>query len=188
MSLLRWIPTLLAFPLGGLVSMLLLGGVDDPLTAVVSGAIVGAAVGGAQWLALGRLVGRRWLALTVGAVAIGGLAAFLVVGAPVTTTAAVVTGLVTGLSVGVAQGIALGRGPGVAVIWSAVVALSWGLGWLITSFVIVDLDRGHAVFGSSGAAVVTILTGIALRAIVGPRRDRSGRAVVAVPQDGVHTA
>ena len=36
----------------------------------------------------------------------------------------------------------------------------WALAWLTTSAVIVDIDRGYAVFGSSGAAVVTVLTGL----------------------------
>ena len=43
MSLLRWIPTFLAFPLGGLLTGLVVGSVVDPLTALVAGAIATAA-------------------------------------------------------------------------------------------------------------------------------------------------
>ena len=32
---------------------------------------------------------------------------------------------------------------------------SWGLGWLTTWAIGVDVERGYAVFGSSGAVVVT---------------------------------
>jgi hypothetical protein len=44
---------------------------------------------------------------------------------------------------------------------------AWALGWLVTSQVIADLDRGHHVFGSSGALVATIITGLALRRLLG---------------------
>ena len=37
---------------------------------------------------------------------------------------------------------------------------------LLTSLVIVDIERHHAVFGSSGALLVTVLTGLALRRTV----------------------
>lgn len=188
MSLPRWLLTFLAFPLAGLVSMVLLGGVRDPLTAVTSGAIVGASVGTAQWFALGRLAGSRWIVLTAAAVAAGALVSFPAVGAPVTTPAAVVTGLVTGLALGISQGVALRRGWRVTAIWTITVALSWGLGWFVTSLVIVDLVRGHAVFGSSGAAVVTILTGIVLRVIVGPRRERARPSRASEAEDRVRAS
>ena len=51
---------------------------------------------------------------------------------------------------------------------------SWTLGWIMTSFVIVDLDRGHFVFGSSGAVVATVITGVVLRAILGRRVRLAG--------------
>ena len=56
MSLLRWLPTFLAFPLGGFLSLLIFGSSASPLTALGGGVIVGAAIGGAQWLALGRVL------------------------------------------------------------------------------------------------------------------------------------
>ena len=40
----------------------------------------------------------------------------------------------------------------------------------MTSQVIVDLERGYHMFGSSGALIVTVLTGLALRAgLAAPR-------------------
>jgi hypothetical protein len=73
-------------------------------------------------------------------------------------------------------------------VWAVTVAVSWALGWIVTASVIVDLDldRGHAMFGSSGAAVVTILTGIVVRLVLGrPRRaaadDGGDGAQIAAP-------
>ena len=51
----------------------------------------------------------------------------------------------------------------ISVAWTAVTAAGWSLGWLVTSQVIVDIERGHHVFGSSGALLLTALTGLALR-------------------------
>ena len=172
MSLLRWLPTFLAFPLGGLIAMLLLDGSTSPWAALGGGIIVGATIGAAQWLALGGAVGPRWLIATVIALPVGAVIASVAVGGPVTMWAAAVTGGVTGLAVGIAQSIVLPASAGARVGWVATVAVSWALGWLITSAVIVDLDRGHFSFGSSGALIVTILTGVVLRLILGARPRR----------------
>ena len=67
----------------------------------------------------------------------------------------------------VAQGPLLGRGARAATAWAAVDAGTLGLGWLITSQVIVDAERGYHMFGASGALAATVLTGSALRALVG---------------------
>jgi MFS family permease len=177
MSLLRWLPTFLAFPLAGLIAMLVVGSKTNPLTALAAGAIVGAVVGGAQWLALGRATDWRWGAGTVAAAAIGGMVSMFVAGPPVTPVAASVTGLITGALVGLAQGFALVRRRRrrlrVLLLWTTTVAVSWTAGWLITSAVIVDLDRGHAVFGASGALLVTAVTGVVLRLLLGPRVRRT---------------
>lgn len=173
MSVLRWIPTFLAFPLGGLLAMLLFGSVNTPLAALGSGLVAGALIGGAQWLALGRAADWRWLLSTAVAMSVGMSLSVLTVGAPVTPAAAIAAGLITGILIGVAQGGLLRRGVGPAAIWTAVVGVAWALGWLITSFVIVDIDRGHVVFGASGAIIVTVITGVVLRLIIGPRAHRA---------------
>jgi hypothetical protein len=153
MTFKRWLPTFLAFPIGGYLAVHTVGSVDGPLTAFAGGLVAGAIIGAAQWFAL-RTVSRRWIGYTAAAMAAGGaLAAAL-------DTNVVVGGLVTGAAIGAAQAGLLERG---RLLWAAVTAGAWGLGWLITSNVIVDLERGYTVFGASGALVATLLTGLALR-------------------------
>jgi hypothetical protein len=168
MSLKRWIPTFLAFPLGGVLAIGTLGGIHDPASAAAGGLLVGAVVGAAQWLAL-RPAGMsaRWVAHTAAAMAAGAAVAAAVTGAGTEQADVVLAGLVTGAAVGAAQGALLPRG---AALWTAVSGGAWALGWLVTSSVIVDLDRGHHVFGSSGALLVTLLTGLALRQLLGAVR------------------
>ena len=176
MSVLRWIPTFLSFPLGGLLGGLIFGPVSSPLAALGAGLLAGAVIGGAQWLALGRAADWRWLVDTAVAMSVGMTLSMLTVGAPVTPTAAIVAGVITGILIGGTQGLLLRRGVAVAAIWTAVVGVAWGLGWLITSVVIVDIDRGHVVFGASGATIVTVITGVVLRLIIGPRPVRAADA------------
>ncbi len=45
-------------------------------------------------------------------------------------------------------------------MWAIATPLLWAGGWLITSQVIVDADEHHAIFGSSGALVVSAVSGI----------------------------
>src|SRR5919107_667065 len=123
MTFKRWLPTFLAFPIGGWIALETVGSSADPLSAAAGGVIAGAPIGAAQ-----------------------------------------------GLGVGAAQGSLLGRGARVAAAWTAVTAGAWSLGWLVTWNVIVDADRGHHMFGSSGAVAAPLITGLALRAMT--RRPR----------------
>jgi hypothetical protein len=164
MSLYRWLPTFLAFPLGGLLAIEIVGGLDSPLAGAAGGAITGAVLGLAQWLALRPYgVGRDWIAVTTAATAVGMATAAAVTGAGTQVLDLVVMGAVAGAAVGAAQSPLLTDSSQAAAAWTVVTATAWAVGWLITSQVIVDLDRGHHVFGSSGAIVATLLTGLALR-------------------------
>jgi hypothetical protein len=69
------------------------------------------------------------------------------------------TGAVNGAAVGTAQAALLNNPQ-----WAVVTAASWALAWLISAGVLAQqADEGFVVFGSSGALVATVLTGLALR-------------------------
>jgi hypothetical protein len=170
MTFKRWLPTFLAFPIGGLIAIETVGSSDSPMKAAAGGLVVGAVIGGGQWLALRSSgIGARWVAATAAALAAGAALAAVLTGSGTELADVMTTGLITGAAVGAAQSALLARGPRVAAAWTAVTAASWSLGWLATYEVIVDIERGHHAFGSSGAAIVTILTGLTLRAVLGTR-------------------
>ena len=162
-TLLRWAPTFVAFPVGGLTAHLLVGPVDTVLSAAVGGLATGVAIGAAQWWALrpaGPTAGR-W----VSASALGFAAALAlvtaVVGPPTTVGAVVVQGAVCGLGLGAAQASMLFRRLGArALFWPVLLACAWAFGWTVTAAVGVRLEDGWTVFGSSGAVVVTVLTAV----------------------------
>jgi hypothetical protein len=78
-----------------------------------------------------------------------------------------VTGLIAGAAVGAAQGTILGA----IAAWTAITVASWALAWLVTYAVVgVNADQGFFDFGSSGALVATVITGLALRLLQGSRQ------------------
>jgi hypothetical protein len=65
MTFKRWLPTFLAFPLGGWLAVGTIGSMDDPVSAAAGGLLAGAVIGAGQWLALRSSgIGRRWAAYT----------------------------------------------------------------------------------------------------------------------------
>jgi hypothetical protein len=169
MTFKRWLPTFLAFPIGGYLAIETLGSFDGPLAGAAGGLLAGAIIGTGQWLALrSQGIGPRWIAHTAAAMSAGLALAAAVTGAGTEVADLVLSGLIAGTTVGAAQSTLLGRG---SAAWTAVTGAGWALGWLTTSQVIVDAERGHYVFGSSGALIVTLLTGLALRATVAARAE-----------------
>lgn len=167
MTFKRWLPTFLAFPLGGFLAIETVGSLHDPVSAAAGGLLAGAVIGAGQWLALRpRGIGRRWSGHTAAAMAAGSALAAGLTGAGTELTDVMLSGLVTGAAVGAAQSTLLARGWRVAAAWTVVSAAGWSLGWLATWATIVDIERGYHVFGSSGALVVTVLTGLALRRVL----------------------
>ena len=164
MTFKRWLPTFLGFPLGGYLATQTVGSLHDPVSAAAGGLLAGAIIGGAQWLALrSDGMGTRWVGYTAAAMAGGSALAATITGAGTEVADVMLWGLVTGAVVGAAQATLLAQGRGASAAWTAVNAAGWSLGWLATSQVIVDIERGHHVFGSSGALLLTVLTGITLR-------------------------
>jgi hypothetical protein len=178
MSLLRWLPTFLAYPLGGFFAMQTIGSAVDPVAAGLGGLLVGAIVGLAQWLALrGHGTGPGWAVATGLGTAAGSAAAVALTAGSTSTPALIVMGLVVGAFVGAAQATQLGRGRVAAAVWTGVVSLAWGIAWLVTANVIVDAERGFHVFGSSGALVATVAMGLVLRGLL---RDTTASAPASV--------
>jgi hypothetical protein len=159
----RWLPTFLAFPLGGELAILTVGSLDDPLSGALGGLLAGAVIGAGQWLALrSRGIGRRWIGYTAATMAAATALAAAVTGAGTELSDVMLTGLIAGTAVGAAQSILLAGGRSASIAWTAVSAAGWSLAWLPTS-AIVDIERGYYVFGASGSLLVTGLTGLALR-------------------------
>jgi hypothetical protein len=171
----RWLPTFLGFPIGGLLAIQTVGSVTGPVTAAAAGLLAGAAIGRAQALARygtafvrqGRTAAERrpalrWVGATAAATAAGSALGVALTGAGHGLTDVLVLGAVTGGAVGAAQSALLGRA---RLAWTAATSVAWALGWLATYETIVDIERGYAVFGSSGALLATVLTGLTLRAV-----------------------
>jgi hypothetical protein len=178
MNFKRWLPTFLGFPIGGYIATQIVGPLNDPVSAAAGGLLAGAIIGGAQWLALrSRGMKRRWVGYTSAAMAAGSALGATITGAGTEVADVMLWGLVTGAAVGAVQSALLARRPRVSVAWTAVTAAGWSLGWLVTSQVIADIERGHHVFGSSGALVATVLTGLALRHLLATGRPATAASV-----------
>jgi hypothetical protein len=135
--------------------------------------VAGAFIGLGQWLALRSAgIGRHWIGSTAAAMAAGTALASVVTGAGTELGDLMLTGLIAGAAVGAAQGTILGQ----RAAWTAITAGSWSLAWLVTYAVVgINADQGFFVFGSSGAIVATLITGLALRTL---------RAAVPAPSRG----
>lgn len=146
--------TFLAFPPAGLLARAVAGPVESIGTALLAGAIVGVVVGAAQWLALRSAVGLWWIAAT-GAAVSGGLAIAAALGLLSDDRDDLLAiGALTGLLLGVAQGALMPQR--MRLLWGIAVAFLWPIAWQVTAAVGVDLTQGWAVFGASGALVLSV--------------------------------
>jgi hypothetical protein len=173
-SALRWLPTFLGFPLGGLLAELVVGPVDGLGPALAGGAITGLVLGAVQSWGLGAAgpPARRWIAATGLGLAVGLALGAAAVGYGTDAGDLVTQGAICGLAVGSAQALVLGGRA--AWLWAPALSALWALGWATTAAIGVDVERQYTVFGSSGALVVTVATmalPVALAAR-GPRGDR----------------
>ena len=79
-------------------------------------------------------------------------------------SALAVQGAICGAAIGLAQATVLAHsttlGPWRSAFWMPFLAACWALGWTITTWAGVDIERQYTVFGASGALVVTALTAI----------------------------
>jgi hypothetical protein len=169
---LRWLPTFLGFPLGGVLAELTVGRIDGPVPALIGGAVTGVVLGAVQSWGMGCTgrAARRWTIATglglSGGLALGAAA----VGYGTSLGELVVQGAICGLAIGIAQAIVL-RGRA-AYLWAPALSALWALGWAISTSIGVDVDTQYSVFGSSGALVVTAATAV-LPVLLAGRATRS---------------
>jgi hypothetical protein len=157
-SALRWLPTFLGFPAGGVVAHVVAGPVDGVAAALLGGALTGAVLGAVQAWAMGSHgpPAGRWIAATTTGLATGLALGSAAVGYGTSVSELVVQGAVCGLAIGAAQASVL-RGRA-AYLWAPALSALWALGWAISTAVGVDVDTRWTVFGASGALVVTAAT------------------------------
>lgn len=157
-SALRWLPTFLGFPLGGLVAELVAGPVDGFGPALLAGAITGVILGSVQAWALGPNgpPGHQWTIATTVGLTVGLALGTAAVDYGTTLGDLALQGAICGLALGIAQALTL-RGR-VAYLWAPALSALWALGWTVSTSIGVDVESQYAVFGSSGALVVTAAT------------------------------
>lgn len=157
-SALRWLPTFLGFPLGGLLAWIIAGPVDGAAAALLGGAICGAVLGAAQSWAMSPNgpPTARWMAATAAGLAAGLALGSAAVGYGTSLAELVVQGAICGLAIGTAQAVVL-RGRA-AYLWAPALSALWALGWAISTSIGIDVETQYTVFGASGALVVTAAT------------------------------
>jgi hypothetical protein len=159
-SALRWLPTFAGFPLGGFMAELIAGPVDGLAAALLAGAITGLVLGAVQSWGMGSSgpPARQWIAATTAGLTVGLALGSAAVGYGTSLADLVVQGAICGLAIGTAQAVTL-RGRA-AYLWAPALSALWALGWAITTSIGIDVDSQWAVFGSSGALVVTAATAV----------------------------
>ncbi len=162
--MIRWVPTLLAFPLGGAIAKIAFGGASTTMKSVGGGLIVGLTVGLIQFFALSKYgVTTSWIAATAMATTLAGLINSYAFSLKFDSASLTGSGLVAGLLVGIAQALSQSRDTKFALVWSLGTMVAWALAWFITSKVIVDPEAQYQIFGSSGAIVATVGLGLVLK-------------------------
>lgn len=162
--LIRWVPTLLAFPIGGAIAKISFGGASNVGKSVGGGLIVGLTVGLIQFISLKKYgINASWIAATAIATTLAALINSYAFSFKFDSASLTGSGLVAGLLVGIAQSLSQPRDVKFALVWSISTAIAWTLAWFITSKVIVDPEAQYQIFGSSGALVATVGLGVILK-------------------------
>jgi len=170
----RWAAVALAFPVAGLLGGAAGGDVDALGAALIGGAVTGAGLGAAQWLAAKDLFGEWPIWVVASAVGYGlGLAAgAALVGYETDLGSLAAMGAVSGVVLGAAQGLALatqGR-ERLALAWGLAMPVLLAAGWAVTTLGGIDVDKQFTVFGAFGAITFTVLSGLLLARFMGDGR------------------
>jgi hypothetical protein len=176
--LMWWSLGFLAFIVGGAAATLLVGRIDDPVAALVGGAVAGAVIGTGQWLAARGRLGdpRAWVPATALAMGAGVLVAGAALGYGTGLRDLALRGAITGLVIGAVQAYLLRRRMSRAWIWAAAMPPLWALGWTVTTLGGIDVGRQFVVFGAYGALTVTVLLGLLLEWLTSDAPDTVGIA------------
>jgi hypothetical protein len=158
----RWLGTCIGFPLAGLAARAVAGDIDSTGAALVGGLAGGAVLGAVQVAVAGFEARDRipWVGATAAGFAVGLAAGAAAVGYDTDATSLAAMGFVTGVGVGLAQAVAVRMRLLDRLAWLVATPLLWAGAWLITSQVIVDADRHHAVFGLPSGAAASAIAGI----------------------------
>ncbi len=163
----KWMLTFFGFPIGGFVAYLIFGSVDDLLSSILSGFVVGLVVGAAQWLVLRKAIPLSywWIPYSGVGIALGLSLGTVLIGTDIESSELVLRGAITGLCLGIVQWLLLKQHVRFSGVWIIAIPIFWSLAWLATKGAGIDLSKGWAVFGASGAIVFSILTYLVLRYI-----------------------
>jgi hypothetical protein len=138
------------------------GNIDSASAAVLGGLVGGVVLGGLQVVIGGidPMDRARWISATALGLATGLGVGASAVGYQTDTASLAVMGAISGAFVGLAQAASIPMRPIDRVLWAVTTPALWAGGWLISSQVIVDAERQHAIFGSSAALMVAGVSGI----------------------------
>jgi hypothetical protein len=166
----RWMLTFLGFPPAGLLAIETVGGIDGPASAAAAGVIAGTIIGAGQWLVLRAAgVSWHWVPATAAGLAAGSALASVVTDSGTSLAALMASGLIAGAAVGAAQATLLAGGSRAVLGWTAANSAAWSLGWLVTTGIGVDVERGYVVFGAAGAILATLITAFVLHRVLSER-------------------
>jgi hypothetical protein len=161
---LRWLPTFLGFIAGGAIAIAVTGPVTSLTAALGGGAIAGAILGVAQWLALrGRLPRLEWwIPATAVGQAVGLAAGAALVGYRTGLQDLAIQGAITGLGVGILQALVLRPHVATWFWWAIAMPPLWALGWIVTTLGGISVDQHFTNFGAYGAITFAVLSGLLL--------------------------
>ena len=173
-SWLIWTAGFLAFPIAGVAGRLVAGRVDSPTAALVAGLVTGAVIGAGQCLvSRGRLQLVPWVLATALGMGLGLLLGATVVGFQTSLADVAVMGALTGVVLGVAQALALPAETRRRWLWAAAMPPLWALGWTVTTLAGIPVEEQITIFGATGAATFSALTGLLLYGLLLPRPTTS---------------
>ena len=162
-----WTAGFLAFPIAGLAGAAPLGRVDDPVAALVGGAITGLVLGAGQSLVSShRLNPRRWVPATAIGMALGLLLGATYVDYGTSLADLALMGVLTGMVLGPTQALALPPYTQMRWAWAAAVPALWALGWTATTLGGIAVSEQFTVFGAYGALTFSTLSGVLLHRLL----------------------